>query len=429
MSHVDEGRLHAWLDRALPPQERAVVEAHLADCAECRARFESAQRYRARTELLLALAAPEAVEPPAFDAIRARAFEARRAAAPAPDRAEPAGEAVPVGGATPPAARRLPRALAWAAAIIVALGLAALARTLVLSPVAEKRIAAAADEGGPARAASTPARAAFAPEAAPVAPPAEPLRAAGARSPAPPGSAAGALTQARADTPRLALEEPVAAGAGPARALGGRDAGKSLNEAERTAAAAPAPPAPAPVPSADAAPPPPADAPSVLADRAAVRDTAGPTKVDSLAARADVAPRAQTLAKSRAAAARLSTRDEAAADRPDRRRAVAEVMLGTRIRLVPGLPLLDVLVVHDPSGRVAAAALQRLPSGDTIEILQRPESPAPAAAPPVSARGLDALPPARTGASALSVTRDGVSLTLRAAVPPDSLVTLLERIR
>ncbi|HET9986510.1 MAG TPA: zf-HC2 domain-containing protein [Longimicrobiales bacterium] len=427
MSHVDEGRLHAWLDRALPPDERALVDAHLADCAECRARFESAQRYRARTDQLLALAAPEGVEPPAFDAIRARALGTRRAAAPDPDRAVPAAGAVPVGGAAFPAARRLPRTLAWAAGIIVALGLATLARTLVLSPGVERRGAAAADESAPARVASAPARSAFTP--APVPPRAEPLRAAGSPPPAATRSAAGTLAQARPDSPRLALEAPVAAGARPGRARARPDPGKSLNDVDRIAAASPAPPL-APAPATAASPVPLAAAPSVLADRAADRDTAGPTKVEGLAAPADAARRAQALAKSRAAAAESApTQGQAAADRPDRRRAIAEVMLGTRIRLVPGFPLLDVLVVHDQFGRVAAAALQRLPSGDTIEILQRPEAPPPAAAPSADARLLEALPPARTGASALSVTRDGVSLTLRAAVPPDSLVTLLERIR
>ena len=37
MSHVDEGTLHAYLDGELPSVERTALEAHLADCATCRA--------------------------------------------------------------------------------------------------------------------------------------------------------------------------------------------------------------------------------------------------------------------------------------------------------------------------------------------------------------------------------------------------------
>ena len=33
--HIDEGTLHAWLDGALPPDESARVEAHVASCAAC----------------------------------------------------------------------------------------------------------------------------------------------------------------------------------------------------------------------------------------------------------------------------------------------------------------------------------------------------------------------------------------------------------
>jgi anti-sigma factor RsiW len=35
--HVDEGKLHAWLDGALSPDESARVEAHIASCATCSA--------------------------------------------------------------------------------------------------------------------------------------------------------------------------------------------------------------------------------------------------------------------------------------------------------------------------------------------------------------------------------------------------------
>ena len=42
MPHVLEGQLHAYLDGALAPSDPqfAEIEAHLAGCADCRARLE-----------------------------------------------------------------------------------------------------------------------------------------------------------------------------------------------------------------------------------------------------------------------------------------------------------------------------------------------------------------------------------------------------
>lgn len=65
MSHVDEGTLHAYLDGALPPDERTQVEAHLAGCAECQERLAQARALVARADALLALALPgERAAPP-----------------------------------------------------------------------------------------------------------------------------------------------------------------------------------------------------------------------------------------------------------------------------------------------------------------------------------------------------------------------------
>ena len=35
-AHADEGTIHAWLDDALPPDEAAALERHVAACADCR---------------------------------------------------------------------------------------------------------------------------------------------------------------------------------------------------------------------------------------------------------------------------------------------------------------------------------------------------------------------------------------------------------
>lgn len=44
--HIENGRLAAYLDDRLPAVERAQVEAHLADCAECRAEVVAVGRLR-----------------------------------------------------------------------------------------------------------------------------------------------------------------------------------------------------------------------------------------------------------------------------------------------------------------------------------------------------------------------------------------------
>ena len=75
MSHVDEGRLHAFLDGALSaadPADAERVELHLAACADCRALMEDAARLRDEASALLGSAQPRAFVMPSFDAIRAR---------------------------------------------------------------------------------------------------------------------------------------------------------------------------------------------------------------------------------------------------------------------------------------------------------------------------------------------------------------------
>ena len=102
MSHVDEGTLHAYLDGELPSSERVTLEAHVAQCATCRASLEEERALRARASTLLGSVRP-------------------------PERAIPPLEAL----------RRAPRRLpwhvrtpfAWAASIALALGLGYYLRT------------------------------------------------------------------------------------------------------------------------------------------------------------------------------------------------------------------------------------------------------------------------------------------------------------
>lgn len=138
MSHVDEGRLHAFLDGALSaadPADAERVELHLAACADCRAKLDDAARLRDEAAALLGVAQPRAFAMPSFDAIRARADEI--AAAEAADESDGAG-AESRGDAGPLSTRsgRNRRALfaspfngfAWAATIVLAVGLGWLLR-------------------------------------------------------------------------------------------------------------------------------------------------------------------------------------------------------------------------------------------------------------------------------------------------------------
>ena len=63
MSHADEGTLHAYLDGELPPAERGALEAHLAQCATCRASLAEERALLERASALLGAARP--VERPA----------------------------------------------------------------------------------------------------------------------------------------------------------------------------------------------------------------------------------------------------------------------------------------------------------------------------------------------------------------------------
>ena len=63
MSHVDEGTLHAFLDGELSSSERAGVDAHVAQCAACRARLAEERALLERASALLGSARP--IERPA----------------------------------------------------------------------------------------------------------------------------------------------------------------------------------------------------------------------------------------------------------------------------------------------------------------------------------------------------------------------------
>ena len=119
MRHVAEGELHAWLDGALDQlgsKRELEVREHLRSCAECHERLAVEEATRARAIEVLALAAPEAVVPPPFEALVERVH------------------AVQSEGAGTPARVSHTARLGWAATVVIALGAGWMARELGLHP-------------------------------------------------------------------------------------------------------------------------------------------------------------------------------------------------------------------------------------------------------------------------------------------------------
>lgn len=126
MSHVDDGVLHAYLDGAYPAgsPDRAAIDAHLAECADCRTRLAEARRVRDRAGDILGLGSPSVVGIPDFADVLSRAGQGR------------AG--VPSAQAASPRRRYLViRNLAWAASVVLALGVGWYARGALLGPAAD----------------------------------------------------------------------------------------------------------------------------------------------------------------------------------------------------------------------------------------------------------------------------------------------------
>ncbi len=129
MPHVDEGQLHAYLDRGpgdATVSEWATFESHLALCEDCQAKLEEARRIRDRAHEILAGVGPAEIEVPPFESLLAQSA--------GKGRGETSG-----GSAAPPTASRkrgwrsgnFP--LAWAATIMVAVGAGWMARQVTMS--------------------------------------------------------------------------------------------------------------------------------------------------------------------------------------------------------------------------------------------------------------------------------------------------------
>jgi len=122
MSHVDDGTLHAYLDGELLPAERTRLEAHVAECAACRSRLEDERALIARASNLLGLAQPpERAAPPLHQLRQPRLMWRMR---------------VPI---------------AWAATVVLAVGLGYYVRGERPAPAPPQTLASAQDSFGTMR--------------------------------------------------------------------------------------------------------------------------------------------------------------------------------------------------------------------------------------------------------------------------------------
>ena len=194
--HLTEGQIHAWLDGELDAVSgagAATAREHLEACASCRARADEEAALRERASHILSDAAPAVAPLPSFEALRERARDG----------------APPASGSA--ARRGRHRRWAWAASVVVALGLGWALRDQALPPASEAPSAAGAAQRGEALGAPS----ARASEAAGGGVPAEaaPAGAPGLASARPETSEAAAV--GGADVPRAAPADEARAPSAP----------------------------------------------------------------------------------------------------------------------------------------------------------------------------------------------------------------------
>jgi anti-sigma factor RsiW len=254
MSHVDDGRLNALLDGELDAAEADGVRAHIAACPDCARRLDEAKQFLAgAADLLGALDLPATVSAPATP-VRRVSKTAKEVAIDI-DGATHKSPAIRPNLPEPPARAARPyfdvTSLAWAAIIVLALGVGFLA-----DEVRHTRGGSTAVGEGPAgRAGAAAPVAALAPAEPPARGGAHPAAHKGApsgrtatASRAHAAPAAGAKTAAPSSGKRL-VTAPRTARRQPARATAANDlaaaagAGAPTREPEAVSARSPAAPA------------------------------------------------------------------------------------------------------------------------------------------------------------------------------------------
>ncbi len=393
MSHIDEGQIHAYLDRQLEFAETAAregFEAHVGECAECAALLEQERSFHGRAAAVLQQSEPELVEAPAFDEIVARATDRSTSAS----------------------VKKLnrTRSLAWAASILVAVTVGWYARfsvsgpspneqalqdlqepqaTLAQNEVPEVEAAADADEARTGVAGAA--------QPAPTAP-----------APAPaPARQRDRVSSTVQEAARRGFRENAGVDSGAEREVGRAvSAGRRDVPAERQQRLV-------------------ADQLAAAAKTAAQSDSMVPVMAQAELRAREVADQNRFVIGGAAA-----FNDDATWT--DLTLREAETRIGRPILIVEGLEVLRVSIAS-VAANASVRVVQQLPSGDSLEIVQRPVTEVDRVAGAPQARAERALAEematdART-VSTMRVARGEVLLVLRAAVPRDSLQALSSRLR
>ncbi len=386
MSHVDEGQIHAYLDRQLEfadTEARGRFEAHVSECAECAALVEQERSFHDQAAAVLQQSEPELVETPAFDDIVARATDRSKLAS----------------------ARKLNRirSLAWAASIVVAVTVGWYARFSVFEPspneqavqgLQDPQVALAQNEVPLAEAVAD------ADEAR--------TGVAGAAQPAPtaPARQRDRVSSAVQEAERRGFRENADVDSGRGR------------EIERAVAA-------------DRR-----DAPAERQQRLVADQLAAAAKAVGLSdsnvsvvAQAELRAR-EVMDQNRPPVAALEfSNDEAWSDLTLQE---AESRIGRRILIVEGLEILHVSIAS-VAANAPVRVVQQLPSGDSLVIVQQPLAEVDRVAGVLEARAerdqAEEMAADARIMSTMSVARGEVLLVLRAAVPRDSLQALSSRLR
>lgn len=368
MRHLDDGQIAELIDAAGGgpggPASRD-AEAHLRDCAACRERVEEARHIAARARAILGAAVPSsAVTAPPFAEVLHRAGRMRRGARRA----------------------RAWRGLAWAATVVLAVGVGWYARGEVTIPAPAERTAPLAAP------ASVAAAGAVAEEDSLATTPAESSRVTEAeRGAAPP------------EERRLA---DAASPVGAARTQdSGVPSGRTDAAQERSGAAPPA-----------------AEPPQARTPPAPERLAASAPRPDLRRIVVDEAP-----VPSAKAAAEPTERQAAVGNRITISRETAERVLGGRIALLEGLPVESYFMLAGETAVIQA--VQRLPDGGRLELEQWRSEAVRTEADAAVRQAMESRARHQAAFAEESLEVNGLKVVARAAIPPDSLRALLHRLR
>ena len=395
MSHVNEGQIHAYLDRQLEfadQADRERFETHVAECSDCTVLLEEARAIHARATGMLGDSRPAVADMPSFETVVTRASER------------------PARWATVKKLNRT-RALAWAASIVVAVAVGRYARVpTTQSPQVERDrfdldqpVAALAEDQGEEL---------------------EGVAGAGAAAADLAGGQPAAPTLAAPEAARVLVAPALQQGAG-RRAEGAPAVAAATEEENRVAL--------------------PAERQRLVAGELSAKAVAR-TLVDSV--RAEVPTAALRVSRDAPAALKrarelaesgLFAEVEAPAPTDDLlwiavSRDEAERSIARKLLLVDGLDVVEISIAATEP-RASVRVIQLLPSGDSLEIVQQPTTPeVDRVAGGLESRLQDARDEQEAAAneseiSSVSVIRGDVVVEMRGRISIDSLRVLLSRLR